>query len=306
MRPCPSRPSGGADADPADAGEWHRENPLVWGKNAGSVHAVSAPTASGPARRDEHAVPAHVAIIMDGNGRWAIERGLPRLEGHRAGAKTVREIVTHAREIGVRFLTLYAFSSENWGRPEPEVGGLMQLLFDYLVEEQPTMLKNGIELNTIGDTDALPSFVSRMLDDVKEQTRGQGGMRLTLALSYGGRDELMRAVRGICADVQSGAVRADQVNEALLSSRLDTRDMPDPDLLIRTSGEMRVSNFLLWQIAYSELYITDTPWPSFTRADFDTALETFRRRQRRFGLTGAQIAGATPEARTDEEAGPSQ
>ncbi len=234
------------------------------------------------------AVPRHVAIIMDGNGRWAEDRGLPRIEGHRAGAKTVREVTTHCRERGVRYLTLYAFSSENWGRPETEVGGLMQLLHEYLVEERATLLKNQIELRTIGATDKLPLFVRTVLKAAKEASRGLGGMRLTLALSYGSRDEIVRAARALAGDVRRGTLKPDEIDEKAVSARLDTADMPDPDLLIRTSGEMRLSNFLLWQLAYTELYVTDVTWPEFSRAHVDEAFASFGSRQRRFGLTGAQ------------------
>ena len=241
--------------------------------------------------------PTHVAIIMDGNGRWAQERGHARLEGHRAGAKTVREIVTHARELGVRYLTLYAFSSENWGRPGDEVEGLMELLAQYLIEERPTLLKNRIELSTIGATKKLPSIVRDLLDEVMGVTKGLDGMRLTLALSYGARDEIVRAVQQLVDD------GVQVVDEKAIAARLDTRDMPDPDLLIRTSGEMRVSNFLLWQIAYAELYVTDVPWPAFTKDRFDEALAAYAKRQRRFGLTGAQVAPSQATASvSDEEA----
>jgi undecaprenyl diphosphate synthase len=243
------------------------------------------PDTSGP--------PRHIAIIMDGNGRWAQEQGMPRLEGHRAGAKVVRDITTYCRELGVRYLTLYAFSTENWGRPEDEVGGLMQLLHDYLVEEQPTLTKNQIELRTIGAVDKLPLFVRTMLGVVKEATKTMTGMRLTLALSYGGREEILRAVRSLAADVKKGSLKPDEIDAAALSSRLDSAGTPDPDLLIRTSGEMRVSNFMLWQIAYTELYITDVPWPAFTRAHLDDAIAAFGKRQRRFGLTGAQVQKVT-------------
>jgi undecaprenyl diphosphate synthase len=240
--------------------------------------------------------PRHVAIIMDGNGRWAQERGQPRLEGHRAGAKTVREIVTYCRELGVRYLTLYAFSSENWGRPGDEVAGLMELLRTYLVDERPTLLTNAIELSTIGATGKLPVPVRMMLDDVMKATKGLDGMRLTLALSYGARDEIVRAVQKLAKDVDRGAIDPDQIDEAAIAARLDTADMPDPDLLIRTSGEMRVSNFLLWQLAYTELYVTDTAWPAFTKAELDRAFASFHGRQRRFGLTAAQLAArSSPE-----------
>lgn len=240
---------------------------------------------------DEKTLPTHVALIMDGNGRWAKEQNRPRLDGHRAGAKTVRDITTYARELGIRYLTLYAFSSENWGRPENEVVGLMKLLSEYLVAERKTLLDNHIELWTIGATWRLPRSVRVLLDDVKDATRGLDGMRLTLALSYGGRDELIRAVQKLARDVDRGALAPEEIDEAAMASALDTADMPDPDLLIRTSGEQRISNFLLWQLAYTELYFTPVPWPAFTRAAFDEALSAFQSRQRRFGLTGEQIDG---------------
>jgi undecaprenyl diphosphate synthase len=245
--------------------------------------------------------PRHVAIIMDGNGRWAEERGLPRLEGHRAGAKVVREITTYCRELGVRYLTLYAFSSENWGRPGTEVEGLMELLRDYLVDEQATLTKNGVELWTIGDVDKLPLLVRSVLSVAKQATRGLDGMRLTLALSYGGRDELVRATRAVARDVAAGKLAADAVDEGAIAARLDTAGMPDPDLLIRTSGEMRVSNFLLWQLAYTELVVTPVAWPDFGRTHLDEALAIFHGRKRRFGLTGAQHAVSGRAARRSDE-----
>lgn len=234
-------------------------------------------------------LPTHVAIIMDGNGRWAQERGLERLEGHRAGARSVRKIVTHAREIGIRYLTLYAFSSENWGRPGNEISGLMDLLAEYLIEEKETMLKNQIELSTIGVTERLPAPVRHLLQSACQETRGLDGMRLTLALSYGARNELLRAVRKLALRVDRGELEPDEVGEADLVAALDTHDLPDPDLLIRTSGEQRLSNFLLWQLAYAELWFTPVAWPEFTPAHFDEAVQIFQGRQRRFGLTAAQI-----------------
>ncbi|MFZ9886262.1 MAG: isoprenyl transferase [Myxococcota bacterium] len=238
---------------------------------------------------NQRSTPRHIAIIMDGNGRWAEDRRLPRLEGHRAGARTVRDITTYARELGVRYLTLYAFSSENWGRPGHEVGGLMELLREYLVEERKTLLDNRIELSTIGDTARLPAAVRLLLNDVMGATRGLDGMRLTLALSYGGRDEILRAVRGIAHAVDRGDLDPEEISAAHLEDRLDTAGVPDPDLLIRTSGEQRISNFLLWQLAYAELYFTEVPWPAFARADLDKALVAYANRQRRFGLTGGQV-----------------
>ena len=238
--------------------------------------------------------PKHVAIIMDGNGRWAEDRGLDRIEGHKAGAKTVRDITTYCRELGVRYLTLYAFSTENWGRPDLEVGGLMELLRQYLVDEKATLLKNQIELRTIGAVEKLPLLVRTLLDNVKNATRGLDGMRLTLALSYGSREEIVRAVQKLVDD------GVKKIDERAIASRLDTSDMPDPDLLIRTSGEMRVSNFMLWQIAYTELYITRVAWPDFTRAQLDEALGAFQKRQRRYGLTGAQTNAHSSSSRSSK------
>lgn len=240
-------------------------------------------------------LPRHVAIIMDGNGRYAEERGQARLEGHRAGAKAVREITTYARELGIPYLTLYAFSTENWARPGEEVSGLMDLLRQYLTEEKQTLLDNDIELSTIGDRSKLPLPVRVLLDDVMSATRGLSGMRLTLALSYGSRDEILRAVRALARDVDRGELDPDAIEPEHLERRLYTSDMPDPDLLIRTSGEQRISNFLLWQLAYAELYFTDVPWPAFTRASFDAALDAYKKRQRRFGLTGAQVSKGAPD-----------
>jgi undecaprenyl diphosphate synthase len=234
-------------------------------------------------------VPQHVAIIMDGNGRWAEERGLPRLEGHRQGAVTVREITTACRERGVKFLTLYSFSTENWSRPPDEVDGLMDLLRVYLRDELPTLKKNGVRLSTIGDVARLPLVVRTGLEITKQATANESGMQLTLALSYGSRDEMVAAVKTIARDVQAGRVGVDAIDQALFASHLQTAGLPDPDLVIRTSGEQRISNFLLWQLAYAELWFTDVAWPDFGRAQLDAAFETFGRRQRRFGKTGAQL-----------------
>jgi undecaprenyl diphosphate synthase len=238
--------------------------------------------------------PAHVAIIMDGNGRWAEKRGEPRLYGHRAGAKTVRTITTHARELGIGCLTLYSFSSENWGRPKDEVEGLMGLLRDYLTEELPTLQKNNIRLRAIGDIARLPMLVRTVLGSVELATQKNTGMDLCLALSYGSRDELVMAAKQLAADVQSGKLKLQDVNADALQARLYTHGLPDPDLLIRTSGELRISNFLLWQVAYAELYVTDKAWPDFTAHDFDQALVSLDQRQRRFGLTGAQTKRGSP------------
>ncbi len=238
------------------------------------------------------AVPQHVAIIMDGNGRWAEERGLSRLQGHKQGAVTVRDITTACRERGVKFLTLYSFSTENWSRPVDEVDGLMELLREYLREELPTLKKNGVRLATIGDVARLPLVVRTGLELTKQATANETGMQLTLALSYGSRDEIVDAVKSIARDVKAGRVDVDAVDHALFSSRLQTAGLPDPDLVIRTSGEQRISNFLLWQLAYAELWFTDVAWPDFGRSQLDAAFAAYGKRQRRFGKTGAQLATA--------------
>ncbi len=240
-------------------------------------------------------VPRHVAIIMDGNGRWAQRRCLPRAEGHRRGARTVRRIVTHCRKSGVEALTLYAFSSENWGRPQGEVDQLMELLKEFLRNETPTLLENGISLEAIGDIARLPEGVRLALTEVRRLTAHGRGMRLNLALSYGGRDELVRAIRQLVDQARLGSLAPDAVCEQLVASHLDTRGLPDPDLLIRTGGEHRLSNFLLWQSAYSELYLTDVPWPEFGTAHLDAALRWYAGRKRRFGLTDQQLAGASEQ-----------
>jgi undecaprenyl diphosphate synthase len=224
---------------------------------------------------------------MDGNGRWAAARGLPRLAGHRAGARAVREVVRAARELGISHLTLYAFSTENWQRPSAEVEALMTLLAEFLVEEREELTARGIELHAIGDLARLPPRARRLLAEVGVATRGLDGMRLTLALAYGGRDEVVRAVRRLAAEVAVGRLWPEQVDERLLGSRLDTAGTPDPDLVIRTGGESRLSNFLLWQSAYAELYVTEVPWPDFDRDDLAHALAWYAGRQRRFGGVAA-------------------
>jgi undecaprenyl diphosphate synthase len=236
----------------------------------------------------EGALPRHVAVIMDGNGRWAVSRGLPRIEGHRAGVRAVRAAVECARELRIPYLTLYAFSTENWGRPEAEVSALMGLLREFLASELPELLSRGIRLNTIGETSRLPLLVREGLRHVVSSTAGNSDMTLTLALSYAGRSEIVRAVRRIAEEAAAGKLSPGAVDEAFLSSRLDTAGMPDPDLVIRTSGERRISNFLLWQSAYAEYVFSDVPWPDFGKAEFLQALDEFSRRKRRFGLTGEQ------------------
>ena len=234
-------------------------------------------------------LPQHLAIIMDGNGRWAEQRRLPRIAGHRKGVETVQQVVRSCRQLGIRHLTLYAFSSENWGRPDEEVGALMGLLAVYLRRELKTMLREGIRLRVIGETTRLPAEVQAILNDAVTRTADRTTMTLTLALSYGSRDEMLRAVRQIGVDIGAGRLAPEQINESVVAEYLDTCGLPDPDLLIRTSGEMRISNFLLWQIAYTELYFSEVFWPDFSEAELQRALEEYARRQRRFGLTGSQI-----------------
>lgn len=234
-------------------------------------------------------IPVHVAIVMDGNGRWAEERKRPRLFGHKAGVKSVRTVVETAREIGVRHLTLYAFSTENWKRPSVEVKGLMTLLKSYLQTELETMLKNDIRLRCFGQQDRLPTDVRKTLERVIDATAGCSAMNLNLALSYGSRNEIIQAVRALAGKCVAGALTVAELDEELLSDHLYTRGQPDPDLFIRTSGEHRLSNFLLWQSSYAELYFTELKWPDFGRDQFLEAVADFGRRQRRFGKTGAQL-----------------
>lgn len=228
-----------------------------------------------------HRLPSHVAIIMDGNGRWAERQGLPRLDGHRRGADSVRAITRAARSIGIQRLTLYAFSEQNWGRPIAEVKGLMALLRDYLSDERAEILENGIRLRALGNVQRLPFFVRRPLRALEEASAENTDMDLCLALSYGAREELAAAVRRIAERVQAGELSADAISEALITDELHS---PDADLVIRTSGEFRVSNFLLWQSAYAEFYFTDKLWPDFDEADFKDAIAAYGNRNRRFGL----------------------
>jgi undecaprenyl diphosphate synthase len=234
-------------------------------------------------------LPRHVAIIMDGNGRWAQERNLSRIEGHRVGAESVRAIVRYCRRLGIPILTLYAFSKENWQRPNREVSALWRLLARYLKSELDEMLANGIRLNTLGDIDELPPSVSRLLRETMERTAGNRDMVLNLALNYSGRDEILRAARLLAAACAAGEMSPDGVDEAVFSRYLYTGDMPDPDLLIRTSGEERISNFLLWQIAYTELYVSPVYWPDFREPQLMEALADYQRRERRFGKTSEQL-----------------
>ena len=238
---------------------------------------------------DPTPLPRHVAIIMDGNGRWAQKRGLPRIEGHRQGAQSVRNVVRAAREAGLRALTLYAFSAQNWHRPPEEVGALMHLLRDFLIEERPEIMDNGIRLTAIGNVDQLPDFVRDPLDALMRDSASNRSMTLCLALSYGGRESIISTTRALVELAAKGALKPEDVNEDRFSGMLQTGGMPQLDLLIRTSGEVRLSNFLLWEAAFAELYFTETLWPEFGKDEFLRALESFGGRERRFGRTREQI-----------------
>jgi len=243
----------------------------------------SKPGEQKPSAQDAKPLPAHVAIIMDGNGRWARKKLLNRVKGHERGTETVRTIVKASREIGIRYLTLYAFSTENWQRPKAEVTALMTLLKNFLKSEKQEMLDQNIRLNTIGDTAKLPDGVRDILQQTMAATAGNTGLTLTLALSYGGRTELVNMVQEIAAAVSRGEADLSAISEQMVAGALDTRDIPDPDIMIRTSGEMRISNFLLWQLAYTELFFTDTLWPDFSRAEFEQILQAYQKRDRRYG-----------------------
>lgn len=244
--------------------------------------------------------PTHVGIIMDGNGRWAESRGLARIEGHRAGSESVRAVTTAARELGIRALTLYAFSAQNWARPKREVLGLMELLRDYLLREKPTLLENDIRLEAIGELDKLPRRVRKSLDEVVQASAGGSSMVLTLALSYGGQEEITAAARALARRVRDGALHPDDLDLSTFQSALWSGSLPPVDLCIRTSGEYRVSNFLLWHLAYAELVVCNALWPDFREEAFYAALLEYGRRERRFGRTGAQLreGGPDPEGRS--------
>lgn len=240
-------------------------------------------------------LPKHVAVIMDGNGRWAVERGKPRIAGHQEGIESVRDIVKAASQIGIKYLTLYAFSIENWKRPITEVGGLMKLLEHYLNIEIDELHRNNVRLVSIGKHSSLPKTVQKLLRQGMELTRENTGLTLALALSYSGRWDIVRAVQMIALDVRRGKVSPEDISEQLFSSYLQTCNLPDPDLLIRTSGEMRLSNFLLWEMAYGEMYITNKFWPEFRRQDLYEALLSYMNRERRFGKTSSQLT-AEPDS----------
>lgn len=231
----------------------------------------------------ELVVPKHVAIIMDGNGRWAQARGLPRIEGHRQGAQSVRRACEVCVEMGVKVLTLYCFSSENWKRPKEELNFLMGLLKQFLIQESKTLVEKNIRLSVIGRRDGLPSDVLEEMDRAIAKSENMTGLELCLAINYGSRQEITDAVRSIAQKVQTGTLTPDKIDESTISQHLYTAKLPDPDLLIRTSGELRLSNYLLWQISYSELWITKRAWPEFSREDFLSAIEDYSKRHRRFG-----------------------
>ncbi len=239
---------------------------------------------------DIEKLPAHIAIIMDGNGRWAKERGLSRLVGHQNGVESVRKVTEAATEIGIKYLTLYTFSTENWNRPQAEVDALMELLVENIVKETPTFHKNNVRLEAIGDLERMPANVLARLRACIAETSVNTGLTLVLALSYSSRWELTDAMRKIAKKVAAGEISADGITEQTVSQHLTTAAIPDPDLLIRTSGEVRISNFLLWQIAYSELYFTPTHWPDFREEEFYKAIVDYQHRERRFGKTSEQLA----------------
>jgi undecaprenyl diphosphate synthase len=238
---------------------------------------------------DMQRLPSHIAIIMDGNGRWAKEKGEDRLFGHLHGVESVRNIVEGAAELGIKYLTLYAFSTENWDRPEYEVSGLMELLIDTIHNEVPTLNKNNIKLHVIGDTDMLPAAAKNELNEALNETSVNTGLNLIMALSYSSRWEIVHAVKQIAADAKEGKLLPNAITQETIQQYLTTKNFPDPELMIRTSGEYRISNFLLYQLAYSELYFTNTLWPDFRKENLYTAILDFQGRERRFGKTGEQV-----------------
>lgn len=240
-------------------------------------------------RIDPARVPNHVAIIMDGNGRWAEQHGEPRIMGHASGVRSVREALTGATEIGVRWITLYAFSTENWNRPRPEVEALMDLLVKTVVNEIDELHDNSVRLNAIGDLDSLPPACRKTLEDAMARTAGNSRITLTLALSYSARWEIVRMARAIAEEARTGGLDPAAVDEGMVAAHLATREMPDPELLIRTSGEQRISNFLLWQIAYAELWFTPVLWPDFRKEHLYQAVVDYQGRERRFGKTSQQL-----------------
>ncbi|EKD42367.1 MAG: hypothetical protein ACD_73C00189G0005 [uncultured bacterium] len=238
-------------------------------------------------------LPRHVAIIMDGNGRWAKSKGLPRVEGHKQGVEVSENIIDKANEMGLKYLTLYAFSRENWNRPKAEVSALMSLLKEFLIAKKEKMLRTGIKLNAIGDLDLLPTEVRQTLEETRRDTAAGKGMTLTLALSYGARDEILRAIKKLLRQELTTDKFPVDLTEEEFAKLLDTDDMPDPDLIIRTSGEHRLSNFLLWQAAYAEFVFNDCLWPDFTEEHLKSAIKEYHQRERRFGKTSDQLKGVS-------------
>lgn len=242
---------------------------------------------------DKSRLPRHVAVIMDGNGRWAKKRNLERSQGHVEGVNTVRKITEIASEIGVGYLTLYTFSTENWNRPKEEVDALMSLIVVAIERETPDLIKNNVRLTMIGDIERMPEFARKRLQKCMDDTSHCNGLVLNLALSYSSKWEILKAVKAIAEEVRDGKIAVEAIDDTLFGNHLTTRNIPDPDLLIRTAGDLRISNFLLWQIAYSELYFTDIYWPDFTKDDFCRAIIDYQSRERRFGKTSEQVEGET-------------
>lgn len=242
---------------------------------------------------DKSRLPRHVAVIMDGNGRWAKKRNLERSQGHVEGVNTVRKITEIASEIGVGYLTLYTFSTENWNRPKEEVDALMNLIVVAIERETPDLIKNNVRLTMIGDIERMPEFARKRLQKCMDDTSHCNGLVLNLALSYSSKWEILEAVKAIAEEVRDGKIAVEAIDDTLFGNHLTTRNIPDPDLLIRTAGDLRISNFLLWQIAYSELYFTDIYWPDFTKDDFCRAIIDYQSRERRFGKTSEQVEGET-------------
>ncbi|HKZ39250.1 MAG TPA: isoprenyl transferase [Chryseolinea sp.] len=238
---------------------------------------------------DFNNLPRHIAVIMDGNGRWAKKKGAMRIFGHKNAVKAVKDITEGCGEIGIKYLTLYAFSTENWSRPKAEIDGLMELLVNTLKQEIKSLMENQVKLITIGETSNLPAECQKNLEWAIDQTKSNSGLTLILALSYSGRWEIIRAVKTLAAEIEKGKIKANEINEKLFENYLQTSGIPDPELLIRTSGELRVSNFLLWQIAYTELYITPTLWPDFRKDHLYEAIWSYQQRERRFGKTSEQL-----------------
>jgi undecaprenyl diphosphate synthase len=238
---------------------------------------------------DFNNLPKHIAVIMDGNGRWAKKKGAMRIFGHKNAVQAVKEVTEGCGELGIKYLTLYAFSTENWSRPKAEIDGLMELLVNTLKQEIKTLMDNQVKLITIGEISNLPADCQKNLAWAIDQTKNNSGLKLVLALSYSGRWEIINAVKALAKEVEQGKVKPDEINEGLFENYLKTSGIPDPELLIRTSGELRVSNFLLWQIAYTELYITPTLWPDFRKAHLYEAIWSYQQRERRFGKTSEQL-----------------